>query len=325
MVENHNKEWLIHEVRSLIKEIVDVSLTLFKIMIPALIIVKVLDELGITQYLSILITPLMHFVGLPEAMGIVWATTMLTNIYTGMALFFSLAANEPISVAQVTVLGSMMLIAHGLPVEGAIARKAGVSISIVLLFRIGGAFLYGYILHRLYSEFNVHQEPLSLHWMPESLPDTSIIGWIISQVESLVAIQLLIVVLLTLLRVLKRLGVERLMIKVLGPLLRTLGVSEKASTLAVVGITLGLSFGGGILINESKQGHICKRDVFIVMVMLCLLHSIIEDTLLILLLGADLNAVLWGRIIFSLVIITLLAKITNRISDTLFYRFFFVR
>ena len=115
------------------------------------------------------------------------------------------------------------------------------------------------------------------------------------------------------------------MIKVLGPLLKVIGVSEKASTLAVVGITLGLSFGGGILINQSKQGHIAKKDVFIVMVMLCLLHSIIEDTLLILLLGADLNAVLWGRIVFSVLVIAMLAKIINRMSDRFFCRYLFVQ
>jgi len=51
--------------------------------------------------------------------------------------------------------------------------------------------------------------------------------------------------------------------------------------LAIVGITLGVSFGGGLLINEAKRGHISPRDIFVAMMLLNLLHSLIEDTLLV--------------------------------------------
>ena len=110
--------------RQLLKEIYEVSYTLFKLMIPVIIVVKILEELGGIEILSSILAPLMHWVGLPETMGLVWATTILTNIYAGLLVFVTFNAETPLTVAQVSVLGGMMLIAHGLPVEAAIAKKA---------------------------------------------------------------------------------------------------------------------------------------------------------------------------------------------------------
>ena len=45
------------------------------------------------------------------------------------------------------------------------------------------------------------------------------------------------------------------------------------------------------------------------MAFLGLCHSLIEDTLLILLLGADLSAILWARLGFSLLVIAVLSRI----------------
>ncbi len=104
----HVKQWF----GELLLEIYQVASTLFKIMIPALLLVKLLEELGGVEIIAALLGPVMTLVGLPESMALVWATTLLTNIYTGMVIFFNQAPLEQLSVAQVTVLGTMMLIAH---------------------------------------------------------------------------------------------------------------------------------------------------------------------------------------------------------------------
>src|SRR5690606_29920735 len=103
---------LIAVTKSLAVDIAQVYLTLLKVMVPALIVVKLLDVLGATAWLAVLLSPLMQLVGLPDAMGLVWAATMLTNIYTGMAVFFQLAADASMTTAQVSVLGALMLGAH---------------------------------------------------------------------------------------------------------------------------------------------------------------------------------------------------------------------
>ena len=129
--------------------------------------------------------------------------------------------------------------------------------------------------------------------------------------------------LLLLLKTLKVLGIEKLMAILLRPFLRILGISKDATNLTIIGITLGLSFGGGLLINEAKKGHISARDVFTAIMLLNLLHSLIEDTLLILLIGADFYTIFWGRIVFSILIVALISNAIKRMNPTICERYFY--
>ncbi len=300
-------------------DIWQVSTTLFRLMIPTIIVVKVLEELGAVDYLAIFLGPVMAWVGLPESMGLVWATTILTNIYAGMLVFFYVQQTEMLSVAQVTVLSVLLLLAHGLPVEAHIAQQAGVRLRITLLLRLGGGLLLGWILHQLYTQMNWLQETNQLVWQPQ-IPEAGLWAWVVNQAKSLLMIQVIIIVLLTCLKILKLLGIERLIGFLLRPILRFLGIGKEATTITIVGVTLGLSFGGGLLIKEARAGHVPQQDIFASMCLLALSHSMIEDTLLVMVLGADLSGVLWARLIFTVVLIGIFTRITVRCSGAFWKR-----
>lgn len=305
------------------REIYSVSWTLFRLMIPVIIVVKLLDELGAITWLSAALSPLMVLVGLPDSMGLVWATTILTNIYAGMLVFVTQAQGETLSVAQVTVLGGMLLLAHGLPVEAAIARKAGVRLRATLLLRLGGGLLFGWLLHLIYSQGGWLQQPNTLLWQPQLNSDAGLTEWALVQLKSLVMIQLIIAILLTGLKILRILRVEMAIGWLLGPLLRLLGIGREATTIAVIGVTLGLAFGGGLLINEARKGEVSPRDIFTSMTLLGLLHSLIEDTLLVMLLGADISGVLWMRLLFALLVVVLTTSLLRLADDEFFRRYLF--
>ena len=101
----------------------------------------------------------------------------------------------------------------------------------------------------------------------------------------------------------------RLIHFLLAPVLRLLGIATAASNIIIVGLTLGLSFGGGLLINEARRGHIAGKDIFMSMAFLGLCHSLIEDTLLMLLLGADLSTIVFAGLAFSLLAILALSRL----------------
>ncbi len=293
------------------REIFLVTVTVFRLMIPVLIVVKILEELGGVAWIGQVLAPLMGGFGLPESMGLVIATTMLVNIYGGLILFFQLAPQEMMSVAQVTVLGTLMLMAHGLPVEIHIVRRAGVRLGAALLIRLGGALLLGLLLHHLYQWGGWLQQPVELVWVPPPV-DASLSVWILGQLESLLMVFGIIVLMLTGLRLLRWMHIERLMIWMLQPLLRLLGIGPQATSITIIGITLGLAFGGGLLIREAEKGHIGRKDLFSALALLGLLHSIIEDTILILTMGADLSGILWIRIVFALLVVALLTRWVDR-------------
>jgi len=314
------QQLIFNTLYSITQDIIHVYLTLLKIMVPALLIVKALELMGAIELVSSLLSPVMTAVGLPSSMGIVWATTMLTNIYGGMIVFFELSANESLSVAQVTVLGCMMLIAHGLPVEAAIAKKAGVRWRATLCIRIFGALIFGTLLNFIYQNSGYLQQTNILLWQPELVKPT-LFEWCIEQIKTLAMVFLIISALITLLRILKWLHIEKLMHWLLNPLLILLGLSKQASNITIIGITLGLSFGGGLLIKEAESGALSPKDIFVSMALLALCHSLIEDTLLIMVLGAHMSGIFWGRLAFSIAFVSIMSHLLNWKEGSASYRF----
>lgn len=284
--------------------------SLMKIMIPALIIVRCIDLLGWIEALGEMIQPVMILVGLPGETGLVWMAAMMGNIYTGMAVFYQLGMAEQLTLAQVSVISSMMLIAHSLPIEVAIARAVGISLWFTLLLRIGGAFVFGFICYQAHSNLALLQTPAPQLWQPETA-DTTWAHWFLTQGQTIVMAFAIIAALTLFLRILRVLGVERLIHFLLAPVLRLLGIATVASNIIIVGLTLGLSFGGGLLISEARRGHIAGRDIFMSMAFLGLCHSLIEDTLLMMLLGADLGTIVVARLAFSLLVIFALSRLLD--------------
>ena len=282
--------------------------SLIRIMVPVLLIVRLIELIGWIDHLALLIEPIMIWVGLPGEMGLVWMSAMVSNIYTGMAVFYQLGIAEQLTIAQVSVLGTMILVAHALPMEATIAKATGVSLWFTLSLRIGGALILGMLLNFAYSHFSLLQTPVPVLWQPE-VNSSDWASWFIAQFNMLFAALIIIAGLTLLIQLLRLLHIERLIHWLLAPVLRALGIGAKAANIMIVGLTLGLSFGGGLLIKEAKSGQLPGRDIFMTMAFLSLCHSLIEDTLLILLLGADLSAILWARLGFSLLVIAVLSRL----------------
>ena len=280
---------------------------LLKIMIPTLIVVKVLQEFGAMQVIGSVLAPVMSLTGLPAELGIVWATTLLTNMFAGIVVFVGMAGDLSLTVEQVTVLGSLMLIGHSIPIEGAVARRAGVPWWITIALRVGGALVLGGILHIIYTRLNLLQEPATIVWNIADTDD-SLASWVLAQIKTLIIIYFVILSLIVLLNTLRLLGLERIIHLGLVPVLRLLGIGRSAANVTVIGVALGLSYGAGLLIRDFDNGVMSRRDAYLALCFLGLLHSVIEDTLLIMALGADLSGILWARIIFAFIITGILAR-----------------
>lgn len=288
--------------------------TLFRIMIPAILVVKILTELGADQLLGQLFAPIMGWMGLPPEAGLIWASAMLTNIYTGVVIFFSTAGTDGWTLAQVTILGTLLLSAHNLPVELRVAQKAGCRLLPQLLLRVGGGLVFGILLHQAYHLTDSLQTAQPVPWTLAAEQDDWL-GWALAQLEMLVWTAAVIVLLIATLRLLKLLGVERLLEWLLRPLLKLIGIAPGALSITLIGMTLGLAYGGGLLIREAERGDIEPADIFCSISLLGLCHSLIEDTLLVMLIGADLSGILWARIAFALLMIALISRLMRQLPS----------
>ncbi len=307
-------------VRDVWQRALRTSVELFRILIPISIATKLLKEVGAVEVLARGLEPVMGLVGLPGAMGYAWAMAMLTNLYGGMVAFFGLLSDVPLSQAQVTVLGTMMLFAHGLPVEGQIARRTGVRLWPMLVLRIGGALGCGWALHRAYTwgGWLAHSaEPL---WRPPAQAQ-SWLGWAVGEVRSLGLIFLVLLGVLTLMRVLEALGVTDVLMRLLRPVVRVLGLGRRAAPLTVTGMLLGLTYGGGLLIDEARSGELSPRAIFFSLALLSLCHSVIEDTLLMGVLGAHLSGILWARLAVAVAGVAVLVRVLRPLDERTFVRY----
>ena len=261
----------------------------------------------------------MHLVGLPGEMGLVWATALVNNIYGSMIVFVSLAGQHDLTVAQVTVLGVMILIAHGLPVELQIVRKSGPRMGFQALLRIGGALLLGWMLSKLYAWGGWLQEPNVILWQPE--PESEgLLAWGLGQAQNLAMVFVIILALTLIMRVFTAIGLTGLCVRLLAPVLRLLGIGPAAGTLTIVGMVMGLAYGGGMIMHEAHSGKVGSKDIFSSLSLMGLSHSVFEDTLLMIVIGGHVSGLLWARIIFTLVVIALLVRVVAWLGDEFFYR-----
>ncbi len=287
------------------------SSDLFKILIPISILVKILQEVGAIAIISDFLSPVMSIVGLPGALAVVWATCMLANIYTGIVVLATVSQGMTLSVAQMTILASMCLLAHTLPLEVAVARKAGVPAWFTTLWRVGGSILYGSILFRLYSYTGWLAEPAS-GFLIQPPADSSLWTWLGGELHRLLLIFVAIFGLHLLLDVLKSLGITDLITRRCRRLLSVFGMSEQVAPLVLIGMLMGIVYGGGLIIAETKRHNLAPNEVFSAMCLLALLHAIIEDTAIMSLIGASLTGTLVGRTIFAGVFCFALAQVLKR-------------
>mgnify|MGYP001160831356 FL=1 len=292
---------------------------LFKVILPVVIIIRILELIGAITYLAKFLEPLTSFIGIDGSLGLVWMAAILVNIYAGMAAFASLQAIFDYSVAETTILGLLILIAHSLPIEVAIARQSRVSGIFNLLFRFINAVIAGKILNYIFVKYDLFSES---NTSILKIPNDAItnLEWAILQFQNFFIIFVIIFSIITTINILKFIGFWQIIITILKVPLSYLGMSEKVANIILIGLTLGISFGGGFLIEESKKNNISKKDILLSLSFLSLCHSIIEDTILILLLGSHISGILFFRIIYTIIVILIMkylleTKFQNSILD----------
>lgn len=308
----------------LLRDPVRLAMDLFKVMIPVIVCVRILQQLDLIRFLALPLGPVMTLVGLPPEMGLVWATAMLNNLYGGIAVLLSLVDDAPVNSAQMTVLCSMMLVAHTLPIELKIARLSGPRLVFQAVSRLGCALLLGWMLHVAYGGLGLLEGPANILMAPPAqsqLQEQPWPAWALGQCRNLISIFLIILCLFLLMRLLHRVRAIELMNRMLRPLLRLLGIGPEASAVTVIGLTLGVTYGGGLIIHEARSGKLSKEDVFFSLTLMGLSHALVEDTLLMLMAGGHISGVLWARLVFSLAVVGLIVRLTARLPRAFCDRF----
>ena len=315
---------MVQFLKKVTSDIYVVSFELFKIMIPTLILVKIAEIYGLVKVLTNLFGPIMTMMGLPAEMALAITTTMLTNPYAGIIVLASTPGIDELTVAQTTILASFILFTHSVIIEAAISRQAGLSAGATIIIRILSGILFCTLLNYFCSTFDLFDQIAVLN-LPEMSMAPTLQQWIIDQIRGLIFIQFVIIILITFLEILRLIGIEKIIRLLLSPFLKILNIGQSASTIVVVGLTLGLGFGGGLMIKDVKQGLVAPRSAVGALIFINLFHSLIEDTTILLLIGPSLFTILIVRGLFVFALTFLLIKIFNNLPIDAYDRFLFSR
>jgi hypothetical protein len=309
--DNKTKQAQIKQMTAYLQSRLATSLRVFwqllKIMVPVMIAVRIAEELGLIEALAPTLAPVMELVGLPPEAGFVWLATLTVGIYGGLGAL-PLLADLPLSVAQVSILCAMMLFAHALPVEQAIVRKAGASFWATAVLRFATAIVYAAAISAISKATGWLTQPAETGLLRSMAPaGDGWLDWLTASGISLVATFGIIVVLILLLDVFERTGITKRLTQGLQPVLRVSGLSGEMAPVTTVGVLLGLTYGGGLIMKETREKNFAPDARVLALCWISLSHSLLEDTGLMLAIGADIWVVLAGRVLLTLVLVRLIA------------------
>ncbi len=299
---------------SLIRETWLTSWELIRITIPIAVLTKILEEFGLIAYLSAVLEPVMGLIGLPGSLGLVWATAMLTNLYGGIAVFAALAPGLSLTSGQVTILCSAMLIAHSLPIELSVSKRAGANIIPIGSLRLLGAVIYASILNQICLGCHIWQDQAKLLFKATA-ESRDLLQWLVELLQNQGLIILIIFCIVLCMRILRVAGILTLLEKILAPVLPFFGMGRQAAPITVVGMIMGIGYGGALIIRETSTGKMAREEVFNSMALMGLCHGLVEDTLVMAAIGGKIGGILWGRIVFSLIVTYLLVKLLHALAD----------
>lgn len=132
--------------------------------------------------------------------------------------------------------------------------------------------------------------------------------------SSIITMAKIIIPLMIVMETLKDSKILDKMCKKMQPISRFLNISNDAVFPLIIGLVFGLSYGAGVIIESIEENNLSKKDLYTLMIFLVTCHAVIEDTLLFVVIGANLWLLLGIRIGVAIIISYFASKILNRID-----------
>jgi len=283
------------DIKKTTRSALDSAVLILKLVIPLYILSDILLYMGWLDKLSFIFEPITAILHLPTNAALSIAAGVTLNIYAAIAL----AAPLGLTPYEWTILGLFLGVCHSMVIESAIMKKIGIP------------YIYSIFLRGSVGFIAV----LPLSYFPKSWFSSDIVVKSIdtknfdnfwqmlyhSSINSLslsFKIILLIVSIIFLMDFIKS-----------SKIMQT--YMQKVSTVFSItaGLILGITYGAGVLINEAKSGSLTKRDIFFIATFLMICHSVIEDTLLFVIFGANYAVLVTIRVILAIIVSFVLSKI----------------
>ncbi len=289
------RERLIRCVRTALPQGTKTAIWLLKLTIPVSFGVFLLDFFGILNVIAGWVAPLFKLIGLSGQASVVLITSFFTNIYSVIAVMTTLG----IGYREGTILAVMCLISHALIVETAIQKRTGSTPWRIVVIRLSASFIAAWGLNLILP---AETATVAKNLIGETKSfSPALLKWITDMTITTVKIIILVNLLLILQKILNEFGLIQWILKPFTPLLLLMGLPANTGFLWMVAYTLGLSYGGAIMISESEEGKLSREDADLLNHHIAISHSQLEDPLLFVAIGYNMGILVLPRILLSIV------------------------
>jgi hypothetical protein len=286
------------KIKTSINASIKTSILILKLIIPIYILSDILFYFDVLKYISFIFEPITTILNLPPESAIGLAAGILFNLYAAIGFLAPLN----LSAYEWTIIAVFLGVAHSLIVENAIMKKLNISYLYSTLLRLSMAFIS--IIPLLFipkSFFESSQENSNY----EIIKYDNFIDLITNSFLNSLSLSIKVIVLITI--------IIFIMDYIKSHKLLSQYKSKFNSSFSIItGLILGITYGAGILINEFKSGNLSRADVFYIATFLMICHSIIEDTLLFVIFGANLWLIITIRLFFAILFSYILLRVYKK-------------
>jgi hypothetical protein len=288
--------------------------SLGKIIFPITLIVALLKYTPILPWIMKLIEPLMGLIGLSGDAAIPLVIGTFLNLYGAIGAILTL----DLTVKEVFIIAVMLSFSHNLLVESSVALKVGVKLWIVLLVRLGLAFLSAIIINLIWHGGGQMAQYGFIPAKEEQATGVISILFEAFQKAGIGIFQLAIIVipLMIGIQILKDKKWLDVFSGWMAPVTRGLGMKENTSTTLAAGLLFGLAYGAGVMIQAVKEDGVSHKDVTTAFIFLVACHAVVEDTLIFLPLGIPILPLLLIRLGVAVILTLVVSFIWNRTIAT---------
>lgn len=290
-------------------------LLLCKLMLPISLGVGLLRWTGALEAIGRVLAPAMAVFHLPGEAAVPLVTGYLAGIY---ALLGAMAM-IPLEPAAVTVMGAMALIAHNLIIETTVQDRTGTPWWWMLLVRFLASMIVGLIVAWSLAALQSHHLPaLWLRFVPSeartAVPTAGglghfLAGWSREAFRLMLKITLVVTAMMIGTEWIRARGYLERLERGVRPLLSFLGLSRTVAFPWLTAQILGVTFGGGLLIEEMKVRLIEEKDVRALHTSIGISHSLFEDTILLAAVGASTFWIIVPRLLLAVVMVRLIRPV----------------
>ncbi|QDP41244.1 nucleoside recognition domain-containing protein [Radiobacillus deserti] len=292
----------------------DLTWTLGKVIFPVTLIVSILEHTPVLQWIIDFLTPFMKLIGLPGEAAVPIVLGNLLNLYAGIGAIVSFE----FSVKEVFIMAIMLSFCHNLIIESTVASKVGVKWWIVIGVRIMLAFVSASLIH-LFWNGGGEAAQYGFISKGDAVPE----GWLAIGVDGLqtafmgiVQLAVIVIPLMVAMQFFRELGWMESVSKQLTPFTKFLGMNKNTSMTLAAGLTLGLAYGAGLMIQAVKEDGVSRKDMTLALIFLVSCHAVIEDTVVFIPLGIPVLPLLFIRLVTAILLTALIAWIWKKYESS---------